>query len=755
VQIAAAVQSLLGQPAAPAPPQGAAAGGAGPLRKPSFCAGCPHNTSTKVPDGSRALAGIGCHTIAMLNDPKKTHTVSHMGGEGVMWMGQAPFTREAHVFANMGDGTYFHSGYLAIRQAVAANLRMTYKLLFNGFVSMTGGQPIDGELSVDKAVAQLRAEGVRKLVVVTDDVRAYDGPRRRRLDVPVFDRGSLEAVQRDLRDYEGLSVLIYDQACATEKRRLRKRGRIEDPLVRTYIDPEVCEGCGDCGEQSGCLAIEPLETALGRKRRINQQSCNTDLSCVRGFCPSFVTLRGARPRPPAASRPDRFTVPAIPLPTLPDDFRTLNLLVAGIGGTGVVTIGAVLTMAAHLDGKASSSLDVTGLSQKYGAVGSHIRLARDSASIHTSRIGAAEADLLLGCDLIVAAGPESLSRLKPGDARAVVNTSVVPTSDFARTPDWSVDEAGLRAQIEQAARGKVDFIDASVLAEALLGDAILSNMVMLGYAWQQGCIPVRLEALERAIDLNGVAVQQNRHAFALGRWLAHDPVAVRRSQAPGVAVHIHRPTESLSLAELIEDRSRRLADYQSGALATQYRGRIQAAQRSLRERPDAAAVVRQLATQYFRVLAVKDEFEVARLYRRAGFKAALDQAFEGDFRLRFHLAGGPFGRRDADSGVVTKSSVGAWVLPVFGVLSALRVVRGTWLDPFRFSAEARLHRRIRAAYEEDMARLSGAAATWPAERLLELASWPAEVRGYGPVRERQAALGMARRDRALAEAGGA
>jgi indolepyruvate ferredoxin oxidoreductase len=757
LQIAEAIQRLLGRPVAmPAAPGTALAGAAmGPMRKPSFCAGCPHNTSTKVPDGSRALAGIGCHTIAMLNDPKKTHTVSHMGGEGVMWMGQLPFTREPHVFANMGDGTYFHSGYLAIRQAVAANLRMTYKLLFNGFVSMTGGQPIDGDLSVDKAVAQLRAEGVKRLVIVTDDVGSYGGARRQALGVPVFDRGSLEAVQRDLREHDGLSVLIYDQACATEKRRLRKRGKLPDPLTRTYIDPEVCEGCGDCGDQSGCLAIEPLETPLGRKRKINQSSCNTDLSCVRGFCPSFVTLHGAAPRKLQGGKPIQVSIPALPEPPLPESFEPMALLVSGIGGTGVVTIGAVLTMAAHLDDKAGSSLDVTGLSQKYGAVGSHIRLAPTPELLRTARIGAGEADVLLGCDLIVAAGAESLSRLRPGRATAVINTQVVPTSDFTRQPDWSADETSLRARLEQALADRVVFIDASDLAESLLGDAILSNMLLLGYAWQRGVIPVRLAAIDRAIELNAVAVQANRQAFALGRWLAHDAAGARRAQAPAVPVRWPVPANTLPLADLITDRVQRLTDYQNKALGLRYRQRIETVQRALGRREDAGEVLRQVATQCFRTLAVKDEFEVARLYTRPAFKMSLGEGFSGSYKLRFHLAGGPFGKRDTTTGAVTKSSVGGWVMPVFSVLSSLRFLRGTWLDPFCRGAEARLNRRVLAAYEEDLGRMAGEAASWPAERLRELAGWPESVRGYGPVRERQAATGLARRDRALQQQGAA
>lgn len=753
LQIAGAIRLLLGLPPAPDADAAGEAGQSAPLRRPSFCAGCPHNTSTRLPEGSRALAGIGCHTIAMLNDPTKTHTASHMGGEGVMWMGQAPFTREPHVFANMGDGTYFHSGYLAIRQAQAAHLRMTYKLLFNGFVSMTGGQPVDGELSVDKAVAQLQAEGVGKIVVVTDDVAAYGGPRRAALGVPVYDRAALESVQRELRDYAGLSVLIYDQACATEARRLRKRGKLPDPQVRTYIDPEVCEGCGDCGEQSGCLAIEPLETPLGRKRQINQSSCNKDLSCVRGFCPSFVTLDGAIPRRPRRGKDGTLAIPELPDVEIPGDFVPTAILVAGIGGTGVVTIGAVLTMAAHLDGKAGSSLDVTGLSQKYGAVGSHIRIAPRAELLHAARIGSAEADVLLGCDLIVAAGMDTLSRLRKGEVRAFVNTGIVPTSDFTRQPDWSADEVGLRQRLHGTLGERAEFVNAAALAQQLLGDAILSNMLLLGYAWQKGVIPVRRAAMEKAIELNGVSTGTNHQAFALGRWLAYDHAAVRRLLVPAQVVQFPKKADQ-PLAELVEDRARRLVDYQNAALAMRYRTRIEAARRMLAGRGDAQALLREVAVQYYRMLAVKDEFEVARLYSRPAFMQSLHDDFEGDFKVRFHLAGGPFGKLDKVTGKIGKTTVGAWIRPVFRLLACARSLRGSWLDPFARGTEALLNRRVLAAYEEDLDLLGHAAAQWSAERLQALLGWPANVRGYGHVRERQAQAGFSIRDRVRQGEGG-
>ncbi len=496
----------------------------GPMRLPSFCSGCPHNTSTRLPDGSRALAGIGCHTIAALNNPHNTMMVSHMGGEGVLWTGQAPFTDEPHVFANMGDGTYFHSGLLAIRQAVASKADMTYKLLYNGFVSMTGGQPVDGELSVPRTIAQLQSEGVAHIIVVTEDLERVHGvgvPT----GVPIRHRSELDAVQRELRAMKGTTVLIYDQACATERRRLRKRGKWADPKIRTFIHPEICEGCGDCGQKSGCLSIEPLDTDLGRKRQINQSSCNKDFSCVQGFCPSFVTVHGAEPRASAGS----VKAPAeaeLPLPNTTVGGDQLGVLFTGIGGTGVVTVGAIVSMAAHIDGLAVSTLDVTGLAQKYGAVMTHMRIARDPARLTSSRLAMGEADVVVGCDLLVTAGDEALSRLRKGTARLVINSEEVPTSEFARNPDWAFATGPLMGRLNAMAGGRFDLVDAVALATALCGDAVYANILLLGVAWQKGLLPVSLGALHQAIRLNGVKIDTNLAAFTWGRAFAADPARV-------------------------------------------------------------------------------------------------------------------------------------------------------------------------------------------------------------------------------------
>ena len=521
-----------------------------PARNPGFCAGCPHNRSTRVPEGSRALAGIGCHTMAMYVNPMQTTTVSHMGGEGAMWLGQQPFTSQQHVFANIGDGTYAHSGMLAVRQAIAAGVPITYKILYNGFVSMTGGQPIEGGMTPVQILAELAAEGVKKMALVADEPDRYLGVSLPQ-GVVLRHRDAMDEVQREFRKYKSVSVILYDQPCATERRRLRKRGKWPDPAVRTFIHPEVCEGCGDCGRVSNCMAIEPLETEWGRKRRINQSSCNKDFSCVAGFCPSFVTVHGGRLRKPdaAAAR----GLPPVSEPILPEMGERWSILVAGIGGSGVVTVSQTLAIAAYLDGLFSSNLDLTGLSQKYGAVTAHVRLARRSESLHATRIASGEADALIGCDLIVAAGDECLSKLK-SDTRAVIDADLIPTSEFARNPNWSVDKEQLIERLKSLLGDNAFVLDGQRLAKELLGDAIASNMLMLGAAWQKGLVPIRREAIERAIELNGVAIEANKQAFEWGRRAAHDVAGVEKlvgKEEPNIEA-------APSLDALIEKRAHHL-----------------------------------------------------------------------------------------------------------------------------------------------------------------------------------------------------
>lgn len=720
-------------------------------RTPTFCSGCPHSTSTRVPEGSLALAGIGCHGMAILLYPDRTGPMSHMGGEGAMWVGQAPFTDEAHVFANIGDGTYYHSGFLAIRQAVAAKVSITYKLLLNGFVSMTGGQPIEGELTPAQLATELQAEGVARVVIVTDDPTKYAG-RPLPTHVPVHHRERLDAVQKELREQVGVSVLIYDQMCATERRRQRKRGTIADTNVRTFINAAVCEGCGDCGEQSNCLSVEPLDTEFGRKRRINQASCNRDLSCVQGFCPSFVTLKGAtlrRTKIPPDVTPD---VSRLPEPVIPTLDTAQGIIVAGVGGTGVVTVSAVLGMAVHLDGNYVTTLDLTGLAQKYGAVMSHIRMARDHDQLNTYRLASATADVVIGCDLIVAAGGEAGDRMKPGHTQVLVNTDFTPTREFFRNPDWKVDSGALVARMAERA-GQVEPIAATRIARELLGDPVGANMFMLGYAWQKGWVGVSRAALERAIELNAVAVPFNLSSFNWGRIAAHDPEQLQRALSLVSGGRQEAPKLE-RLADIVAHRSGELKAWQSGAFADRYRqfvermaGVERAVTLGIGNQSDRDRLATAVARYYYKLLAYKDEFEVARLYSAPAFREELERNFEGDFELRFHLGAGPFARYVEGSEKPRKREVGRWIMSVFAVLSKLRFLRGSLADPFRNSVERKLALASIARYEADLERI---AAELDADRIdlaVEIASWPEHLRGFGHVRQAHETQVAAMRDK--------
>ncbi|MCB1959052.1 MAG: indolepyruvate ferredoxin oxidoreductase family protein, partial [Rhodocyclaceae bacterium] len=633
-------------------------------RVPTFCSGCPHNTSTHVPEGSRALAGIGCHYMVTWMPERRTTTFSQMGGEGVPWVGQAPFTREQHVFANLGDGTYFHSGLLAIRQAVAAKVNITYKILYNDAVAMTGGQPFDGELTVPRIVGQLKAEGVKHIVVVTDGTaRAYgpaDIPH-----IPLRHRDELDAVQRELRASPGVTALIYDQTCAAEKRRRRKRGQFPDPARRVFINEAVCEGCGDCGTASNCMSILPVETELGRKRRIDQSSCNKDYSCLNGFCPSFVTIEGGRLRKGVARAADESHFDALPMPEVPDVARPFGIMVTGVGGTGVVTIGALIGMAAHLDGRGVTVLDMTGLAQKGGSVFSHIRIARRPEALHAVRIAAGEADAVIGGDVVVSASVEALAKMAGGRTRAVINCAETPTSDFTKNPDWQFPLDTMQRTVREAVgEDKADFLDANALAEALMGDAIASNLFLLGYAWQRGMVPVSHAALMQAIELNGVAIEMNKKALLWGRRAAHDLAAVQRFAAPAPVGPLHAPT----LDDAIDRRVRHLTAYQNAAYAERYRllvERVRAAEAPLGNTRLSEAVAR----NYFKLLAYKDEYEVARLYTDATFWDALNATFEGDFQISFHLAPPLTSRPDPTTGRIAKHAYGAGMLRLFRLLA--------------------------------------------------------------------------------------
>ena len=720
-------------------------------RNASFCSGCPHNRSTKVIEGSRALAGIGCHTIAMLNNPRTTGTVSHMGGEGAMWLGQQPFTDEPHVFANMGDGTFFHSGFLAIRQAVAAKVPMTYKLLVNGFVSMTGGQPVDGDLTVPQTIRELLAEGVSEVVLVSDEPEKYANANLP-AEVKVHHRDDMELVQRRLREQKGVTVLVYEQPCATERRRLRKRGKWVDPAKRSFINAAVCEGCGDCGTVSNCLSIEPLETPLGRKRRINQNSCNKDFTCVEGFCPSFVTVHGGALRKPAkVSSQASATLPEPALPVFERPTRSFSVLVCGIGGTGVVTIGQLLGMAAHIDGMACSILDVTGLSQKYGAVLSHVHMAPNAALLHATRIAPGEADTVIGCDLIVTAGDEALSRMRAGRTRAVVCTDVIPTSEFARNADWSVDADAMLKNIRSVCGEQFFAANGLEIARALMGDSVASNMFMLGAAWQRGWVPVSLDALNKAIELNAVQVEFNKAAFLWGRRAATDLAAVQKVATPAnVVKFVSRTNESLS--ELMQRHQAFLTEYENAAYATRYRTLVDRVAKVDLQLGGNERLAKAVAQSYFKLLATKNEWEVARLYCSDAFRQQLASTFEGDYQLHFHLGAWPFGKLDKTTGKVKKAELGPWVMTAFKAMNALRGLRGSWLDPFRNSAERQLDARLLVEYEQEINTMLQAPQAQSLDTLVALAALPQKIRGYGHVRETSAATVAQERVSLLADA---
>ncbi|MFQ5784230.1 MAG: indolepyruvate ferredoxin oxidoreductase family protein [Alphaproteobacteria bacterium] len=719
-------------------------------RLPYFCSGCPHNTSTRAPAGSRALAGIGCHYMALWMD-RDTETFTQMGAEGATWIGQAPFTDTPHVFQNLGDGTYFHSGLLAIRAAVAANVNITYKLLYNDAVAMTGGQPMDGPLSVPQITHQLYGEGVRRIAVVADEPGKYPLGARFAADVTIHHRDALDRVQRDLREFPGVSVLIYDQVCATEKRRRRKRGTMVDPARRVVINAAVCEGCGDCGAVSNCLSVIPLETEFGRKRAIDQSSCNKDFTCLKGFCPSFVTVEGGRLRRPRGASDDE-ALPALPEPDLPVLDEPYGVLVTGVGGTGVVTVGALLGMAAHLEGKGVTVLDMTGLAQKYGAVTSHLRFAEKPADIHAVRLAAGGARLLLGCDLVVAAGSDALAKIARGATRAVVNGHESPTGEFARQPDLAFPGAALRDRIVAAAGADgAEFIDATRLASALLGDTIAANLLLVGHAWQRGLIPLGAAAIARAIELNGVAVEANQRAFLWGRLCAHDRAFVEARAAAAAPAEPGDRRISASLDEIIARRADQLVAYHDAAYARRYAERVARLRAVEAEKtPGREGLAEAVARGYFKLLAYKDEYEVARLFADPGFRRRIAGQFEGDYRLRFHLAPPLLARTDPGTGVALKSEYGPWMMTAFRLLARLKRLRGTPFDPFGRSSERRAERRLIAEYETVLDEIAAGLDHDNHALAVEIANLPGQIRGFGHIKTAAIACARAREAELLA-----
>jgi indolepyruvate ferredoxin oxidoreductase len=703
-------------------------------RTPYFCSGCPHNTSTKVPAGSRAMAGIGCHGMALSVPSRNTQTISHMGAEGATWIGQAPFTSEAHVFQNLGDGTYTHSGLLAIRAAAAAGVNITYKILYNDAVAMTGGQPAEGGLTVGQIAHQVSAEGAKRLAVVSDEPEKYPS-NYFPAGATVHHRRELDAVQKELRTVKGLTVLIYDQTCAAEKRRRRKRRLYPDPPKRVFINERVCEGCGDCSRVSNCVSVQPLETEFGRKRRIDQSNCNKDFSCIDGFCPSFVTVHGGKLRQADRTAADPSALFAdLPAPAIPVLDGAFNILVTGIGGTGVITIGALLGMAAHVDGKGCSTLDFTGLSQKNGAVMSHVRIAPSPDDLANVRIGPGSANLILGCDIVVATGVPALSRAERGITRAVVNADLIPTASFVIDPDVDFQVGAMREALNEAVSASdLDILDATGLAMALIGDSIATNSFMLGFAFQRGVIPLTLGAIMKAIDLNGAAIDMNKLAFSWGRLAAHD---LRRVVSAARFKNSSATPVRRTLDESIAFRAKFLTDYQNDAYSKRYLTeveRVRAAE--AKTTPGSWDLTEAFAEGLLKLMAYKDEYEVARLYSDGEFAKALKEQFDGDPQIKVSLAPPLLAQRDKVTGHLRKREFGGRILGAFDILKHFKFLRGSAFDPFGYTSERRMERALPDEYSAMIFRHLDATqpADWP--RLVAQAKSADLIRGYGHLKE--------------------
>ncbi|WP_407169897.1 indolepyruvate ferredoxin oxidoreductase family protein [Bradyrhizobium sp. ORS 111] len=702
-------------------------------RVPYFCSGCPHNTSTKVPEGSRALAGIGCHFMALWMN-RSTETFTHMGGEGVPWVGIAPFTNENHIFANLGDGTYFHSGILAIRQAIASKANITYKILYNDAVAMTGGQRHDGDLSPQQITHQLHAEGIREIYLVSENPDAYPADTIAP-GVKLYHRDELENVMKMCREYKGTSAIVFVQTCAAEKRRRRKRGLMEDPQRRVLINPAVCEGCGDCSVQSNCISVEPLETELGRKRTINQSTCNKDYSCVKGFCPSFVTVDGGKLRRRAP--PDLGSIGDLPEPaSKPPLDRPYNIAVGGVGGTGVLTIGALLGMAAHIEGKASMILDMSGLAQKGGAVLSHVRLSEHTADVTCSRIVTGTADLVLAADEVVAASKDTITLCDASRTVGIINSHVIPTADFILNRDFNFQTRKVNSVLETELRTDSTFFDFTKPAEALLGDSIATNIMMLGFAYQRGLLPLSAEAIEKAIEVNGVSIKMNTQAFELGRLAAADPARLAAMLKDQDDVVPPKTLEAMSLDEIVTHRMALLTGYQSSRLAKRYRKLVDQVREAAAKGGYGEALPRAVAINYAKLLAYKDEYEVARLFTDGHFEKQLRDQFEGEFKFSFNLAPPILGGGLDAQGRPKKRAFGAWMMSVFKVLAKFRFLRGTPLDIFGYNADRKLERDLIAGYEKDVATVLGLLSPLNHDIAVELLSLPDRIRGYGPVKEK-------------------
>ena len=714
-------------------------------RVPHFCAGCPHNSSTVIPEGSRAYAGIGCHYMVQWME-RGTEGFTQMGGEGANWVGEAPFSKRGHVFQNLGDGTYNHSGYLAIRAAKAAGVNITYKILYNDAVAMTGGQTHEGGLTVPEIAHQVRAEGAKRIAIVSDEPEKYGGTGLFPEGATVHHRDELMTVQQELAAIEGLTILIYDQTCAAEKRRRRKRGTFPDPDKRVVINELVCEGCGDCGVKSNCVAVQPVATEFGRRRQIDQSACNKDFSCLNGFCPSFVTVKGGALRKGTGVAGNARPWPDLPEPSLPALDDPYAVVITGIGGTGVVTIGAILGMAAHLEGKGVGVIDMAGLAQKGGAVVSHLKIAARPEDISAIRVAAGEADLVLGCDIVVAGTERVLGTMEAGRTTVVANLHETYPGTFTRQADFSLPTRRIMREIDKRVDGAAHFLDATRIATGLFGDSIAANLFMLGVAYQLGRVPLTSAAIDRAIELNGAAVEQNRAAFLWGRRAAADRYAVEALVAPQEEAFDWRHL-SVTLDEVVARRVAFLTDYQNARYAERYRRQVQAAQAAeLEKTPGQSGFADAVARNLFKLMAYKDEYEVARLYTDGRFKAQLESLFEGDYTLEVHLAPPLFARRDPVTGEPRKKAYGPRMLKTFHLLSRLRAVRGTPLDLFGYTAERRLERRLIREYEALVKELVEGLTPETHAVAVSLASIPEKIRGYGHVKRRH--LDAAQADRA-------
>ncbi|MDC1312009.1 indolepyruvate ferredoxin oxidoreductase family protein [Burkholderiales bacterium] len=706
-------------------------------RTPYFCSGCPHNSGTKVPDGSVALSGIGCHFMAQWMD-RNTTGYTQMGGEGASWIGESHFVDTPHVFQNIGDGTYFHSGFLAVRASVASGANMTYKILFNDAVAMTGGQHVDGQLSVPQITQQVTAEGATRVVVVTDEPEKYGSNAGFAKGVTVHHRDDYNQVQRQIREVPGVSVIVYDQTCASEKRRRRKRGTFPDPAKRAVINDLVCEGCGDCGVQSNCVSVTPLETEFGRKRSIDQSSCNKDFSCVKGFCPSFVTVHGGalKKGQGAASKNEKTDLfPVLSDPVVPSLAEPYGILVNGIGGTGVVTIGAIVGMAAHLESKSFAGMDMAGLAQKGGAVWSHLQIASRQEDLKAARLGFAGASLILGCDFVTTASEKTMELGQNGKTFAIVNVHEQMTGAFTQDKNYQFPRDDLKATIgKRLGQDNVEFVEATRIATALMGNSIASNMFMLGYAYQKGLLPLGHEAINKAIEMNGTAVEMNKSAFLWGRRASVDLAAIERLLKPKVVAE-DPDRQSDSLDELIQRRFNFLSDYQNLDYAKQYQSLVDRVRLKEQSGPRFYGLTEAVARYYFKLMAYKDEYEVGRLYANGVFQKKVDQIFEGDYKIRYHLAPPLFSKKDPETGFLKKKEFGSWVLGAFKILSCMRFLRGTTFDIFGWTAERKMERQLIKDYRLLVEEIMDSVNESNVDVAKKLLSLPEEIKGFGHVKE--------------------